>query len=184
MHSSTDKELMFQVKDGDLGKLGILFERHHKILYNFFLRLTGNRQASEDLLQEVFLRMLKYRNTYKGSSEFTTWMFQIARNSRADYFRKKKFESADDEPEDLISRDLIVSEHFEKEQEAKLLHRALSKLPEEDREVLVLSRFQNVKYREIAQIFGCLEGTIKARVHRAMQRLRDNFFELSGERAS
>ena len=92
---------MFQVKDGDLARLGILFERHHKILYNFFLRLTGNREASEDLLQEVFLRMLKYRNTYKGSSEFTTWMFQIARNSRADYFRKKKFEGADDEPEDL-----------------------------------------------------------------------------------
>ena len=183
MHSSTDNELMFQVKDGDLGKLGILFERHHKILYNFFLRLTGSREVSEDLLQEVFLRMLKYRHTYKGSSEFTTWMFKIARNSRADHFRKKKFDSAENEPEDLIHPDMIASEHFEKEQESKLLHMALSKLPEEDREVLVLSRFQDVKYKDIAQIFGCLEGTVKARVHRAMQRLRDNFFELSGERA-
>lgn len=184
MQSATDKELMFQVRDGDLGKLGILFERHHTMLYNFFLRLTGNREASEDLTQDVFLRMLRYRHTYKGSNEFTIWMFRIARNARVDYYRKKRINAADYELDDLESDDPNAVERFEKVQETRMLHRALANLPEEEREVLVLSRFQNVKYKEIAQILGCMEGTIKARVHRAVKRLRDNFFELSGEKAS
>lgn len=174
---------MFQVRDGDLSKLGILFERHHQALYNFFLRLIGNREVSEDLIQDVFLRMLKYRQTYKGSSEFTIWMFRIARNARVDYFRKRKFDPSD-ELDTFVSHELTASEHYEKKQESKLLHQALASLPEEDREVLVLSRFQDIKYKDIAQILGCMEGTIKARVHRAVKRLRDNYFQLSGERAS
>ncbi|MFQ5637316.1 MAG: RNA polymerase sigma factor [bacterium] len=174
---------MLQVRDGNLGKLGLIFERHHKTLFNYFLRLTGTREISEDLVQDVFLRILKYRATYKGKSEFTFWMFQIARNARFDYLKKKKREvTRDDEKEDVVSHDPIPVENLERYQTIALLQKALSKLEDEDREVLELSRFQHLKYKEIAEIFRCAEGTIKARVHRAIKNLRDIYSELSGEK--
>ncbi len=173
---------MFRVRDGDLDKLGILFQRHHKTLYNFFLALTGTVPASEDLVQEVFLRMLRYRSTYQGKSRFTTWMFCIARNARFDYHRKRQREpvATDVQIEALEASD-PVEENYEKHQASELIHASLLRLDEEDREVLLLTRFQNMKYKDLAKIMRCREGTIKARVHRAMGRLRVAFFELSGE---
>ena len=80
-----DRELMGEVRDGDLGRLGELFERHHHRLFNFFLKLTRQRTAAEDLVQEVFVRMLKYRHTYRSDADFTPWMFKdvkrIAKNT-------------------------------------------------------------------------------------------------------
>ncbi len=179
----TDKELMFEVKDGDLDKLGVLFERHHRALYSFLLRLTGSVEAAEDILQEVFLRLLKYRHTYRGDSEFVVWMFRIARNARADHFRKNRLASSDDQEEELVSTNLSPDDEVEKSQTFDLVHAALNKLGADDREVLLLSRFHEIKYKEIAEMLGCLEGTVKARVHRATKRLRDAFYQLSGERA-
>ena len=80
---------MSQVRDGDLEKLGILFERHHVRLFIFFLRMTGDRAASEDLVQEVFVRMLKYRKSFRERGEFSAWMFALARNVSADYFGRR-----------------------------------------------------------------------------------------------
>ena len=174
---------MIQVRDGDLRKLGILFERHHRPLYNFFLRLTSSRELSEDLVQEVFLRMLKYRHTYQGKSEFSFWMFQIARNARIDHSKKRKREvTRERDFDDLVSLDPAPPDHLERDQETSLLRTALEKLALEDREVLLLSRFHEMKYREIARLVGVAEGTIKARVHRAIKNLRDIFYDLSGER--
>ncbi|HET9131995.1 MAG TPA: RNA polymerase sigma factor, partial [Terriglobia bacterium] len=84
----TDIELMLAVRDGVVSTLGILFERYHERLYNFFVRHTNRRDASEDLVQDVFFRMLKYRHTYRGDAPFTVWMYQLARNASADYFKK------------------------------------------------------------------------------------------------
>ncbi len=181
MRTLSDKELMFLVRDGDLDKLSLLFERYHKMLYNFFLRMTGRIDVSEDLVQDVFFRILKYRQTYRGDSLFNVWIFKIARNARIDYFRKRKIESSGDDANELASHDLNPREGFEEKEATKLLHTALARLQEDDREVLLLSRFENMKYKEIAGLLGCPEGTVKARVHRAIKRLRDIFFELSGE---
>jgi RNA polymerase sigma factor (sigma-70 family) len=95
--SPTDNELMEQVRDGTVEKLAVLFERHQAMLYNFFLRLTGNRATSEDLVQEVFIRILKYRAGYLGESRFVVWMFQIARNAHVDFLRRRKAEVPLDE---------------------------------------------------------------------------------------
>lgn len=130
MNSPTDKQLMLQVRDGDLGKLGILFERHHRMLYNFFIRLTGNRDLSEDLVQDVFFKILKYRHTYRGKIQFTMWMFQIARNARIDYFSKRKREVLrDDCDDDRMSQDATPIENLEQEQEIALLRSALALPP-------------------------------------------------------
>jgi RNA polymerase sigma-70 factor (ECF subfamily) len=185
VNSPADELLMFEVRDGDLAKLGVLFERHHRTLYNFFLRLTSDRLASEDLVQEVFLRILKYRHTYRGETSFGAWMYRIARNVRADHFRKPKREIRIQEDEqEPISLEFNASENMEHEQEVDLLHQALNNLTDDKREVLLLSRFQNLKYEEIAEMLGCAVGTVKARVHRAIKDLRQNFLELSSEKLS
>ena len=88
----SDNQMMEDVKTGKVEKLAVLFEKYHVQLFNFFLRLTGNRGVSEDLVQDVFMRILKYRKTYRGQSKFTVWMYQIARNAHIDHLRKKKGE--------------------------------------------------------------------------------------------
>jgi RNA polymerase sigma-70 factor (ECF subfamily) len=181
----SDHHLMLQVRSGDVGKLGILFERYHGMLFNFFLRMTGSNHVSEDLVQDVFFRILKYRNTYRDKSQFTTWMYKIARHVRFDDLKKRKPEILLEEQEQLwASRDPIPIDSLEKKQEMKILGSALLQLPPEKREVLILSRFQHLKYEEIASIIGCDVGTVKVRVYRATRELRDIFFNLSGEKAS
>src|SRR5688572_29490569 len=84
----TDETLMLAVRDGDVARMGVLFDRHHRALHDFFARMTGSRTVADDLVQNVFFRMLKYRKTFRDASRFLAWMFHIARNARADYFRK------------------------------------------------------------------------------------------------
>ena len=185
MNTLTDNQLMMQVRNGDVDKLGMLFERYHKKLYNFFLRIAGNRNISEDLVQEVFLRMLKYRETYQGQSTFTTWMYKIAHNAHIDYFRKhKKAESISEDYKEPVSPDPVPEDQIEQSQEIAFILSALAKLPLRKREVLVLSRFHNLKYDEIAELLGCRTGTVKVHVHRAVKDLEKIYKELSGGKAS
>jgi RNA polymerase sigma-70 factor (ECF subfamily) len=177
----TDNNLMEDVKQGKVEKMAVLFEKHHVSLFNFFMRLTGNRNISEDLVQEVFMRMLKYRSTYQGRSKFTLWMYQIARNAHIDFLRKKKdtlpLEEQWSEP---IATEASPMEKLEGGQEVQLLRQALAQLPLKKREVLILSRYQNLKYKEIAELMNCHIGTVKAHVHRAIKDLGKIYFELQG----
>jgi len=176
---------MLRVRDGEVGSLGSLFERYHGVLFNFFLRLTGNRQLSEDLVQEVFFRMLKYRRSYRDQSQFTSWMYQIARHVRFDHLGKRQKEvQLDDEHEDPPSTEPAPGAEMERFEEVLLLRQALARLAPDKREVLILSRFQKLKYDAIAEILGCEVGAVKVRVFRAVRELRDTFFELQGKRAS
>ncbi len=180
-----DNDLMMRVRDGEVAQLGVLFERHQNMLYNFFLRMSSNREASQDLVQEVFLRILRYRHTFRGESKFTVWMYSIARNAYADHFRKRKKETpVDIEALERTSADPLPHETLEQEQEIAMLRRALDKLASEKREVLLMSRFQDLKYHEIAEILQCPVGTIKARVHWALKDLKKIFDQLSGATVS
>ena len=174
MTEATDDELMQRVRDGDAAPLGVLFERYQVPLYNFFLRLTGRTAVSEDLVQEVFLRVLKYRHTYRGQSQFRTWLYQIARNARADHYRKRwrETELDDEKGRAVPSNEPSVHDVLEGSQQAELIRQALQRLPEDKREVLVLSRYQDLRYEDIGRLLGCTEGTVKVRVHRAMKELR------------
>ena len=183
--SPTDNELMEDVRDGRVEKLAVLFERHQAMLYNFFLRLTGNRAASEDLVQEVFMRVLKYRAGYMGDSRFNVWLFQIARNTHIDHLRKQKAAlPLDEQFEETPSREPRPDTVYEAGQEAELVRRALDRLPAPKREILVLFRFQNLKLREIAELTGTQVGTVKAQVHRALKDLSRIYLELQGGSAS
>ncbi len=187
MEAQADHLVMLAVRDGDVERIGVLFDRHHRMLFNFFLRLTANRGLSEDLVQEVFFRMLKYRQTFQAGTSFTAWMYQVARNAHLDQARKRRLEIVpDEEPswDDMASTDADPHERLAHAQDIKLLRRALDRLPIEKREVLVLSRFQNLKYSEIADILGCEVGAVKVRVFRAVRELGQIFSELAGEKAS
>lgn len=174
-NSMSDEELMAQVRNGVGEMLGVLFERYQTPLFNFYLKLTGERSTSEDLVQEVFFRILKYRRSYRPETRFRAWIYQIARNARVDHLRRRKPE-ARWEPD--MSPAFEPIDMAQQSQETALLHHALMQLPEEKREVLVLSRFQDLKYEEIAQLLGCELGTVKTRVHRALQELREIFHQL------
>jgi RNA polymerase sigma-70 factor (ECF subfamily) len=177
----SDNKLMEDVKDGKVEKMAVLFEKYHVALFNFFMRLTGNRHISEDLIQEVFMRMLKYRTTYQGRSKFTLWMYQIARNAHIDFLRKKKNTlPLDEQWSEPITTEASPAEKLEGGQEAQLLRQALAQLPLKKREVLILSRYQNLKYKEIAELMDCHIGTVKAHVHRAIKELGKIYFELQG----
>ena len=178
----TDNLLMEDVRDGKVEKLAILFERHHVALFNYFLRLTGNRPVSEDLVQEVFTRILKYRTTYRGEDKFSVWMYKIARNAHIDFLRRQKETvPLEDQFEEAQSADLVPEERVERQQEAALISRALKRLSPRKQEVILLSRFQNLKYREIAELMECPVGTVKGMVHRAVRELGDIYKQLSRE---
>ena len=171
-HSIPDEELMSQVRNGVGEMLGELFERYQSPLFNFYYKLTGDRGQSEDMVQEVFLRILKYRQSYRPDTPFRAWIYQIARNARVDYLRRRRPETSL-EPE--MAPAVVPVDGAQEKQEAELLHRALLELSDDKREVLVLSRFQGLKYEQIAQLMGCEVNTVKVRVHRALQDLREIF---------
>lgn len=180
----SDEALMLQVREGQVGKLAVLFEHHHRSLFNFFFRMTGSREQSEDLTQDVFLRLLKYRESYEPRSSFTAWMYRVARNAHTDSYRKRKNEApwSEDRPEPA-SPERSADDSLQKEQEVALVRKALAALPVEKRQVLVLSRYQNLKYEEIGQILGCEPGAVKLRVYRAVRALGQVFAEMAGEKA-
>lgn len=178
---ASDNRVMEEVRDGKVEKLAILFERHHIMLYNFFLRLTGNRNVSEDLVQDVFFRVLKYRKTYQGQSKFTVWMYQIARNAHFDCLRKQRPEvPLEEQFQEAASPDAEPAAKMLAEVDIDLLRKALDRLPLRKKEILLLSRFQDMKYKDIAQLLGCSISTIKTSVHRAVKDLGRIYFELQG----
>ncbi|HEY2548599.1 MAG TPA: sigma-70 family RNA polymerase sigma factor, partial [Candidatus Acidoferrum sp.] len=88
MKLAPDEDLMLEVRNGSGETLGVLFDRYHSPLFNFYSKLTGDRTLSDDLVQEVFLRILKYRLSYEPGTPFRAWIYQIARNARVDHYRK------------------------------------------------------------------------------------------------
>lgn len=169
---------MLRVKAGDVDRMGLLFERYHRPLFGFLYHMLGRTEASEDLVQNVFYRMLKYRHTYTGDGEFRAWMYQLARNVLADYVRKNRHAAHHTDVADLadhLGGGIGADEGLEQAQDVALLHQALARLSPDHREVLVLSRFQELKYAEIAQVLNTTEGAVKVRVHRAMNELKQTY---------
>jgi RNA polymerase sigma-70 factor (ECF subfamily) len=177
----SDKALMLAAKNGDAEPFGVLFDRYHQRLFDFFYRFGSDAASSEDLVQEVFLRMLKYRNTFRPDSEFRAWMYGIARTVRIDRFKGQRAESPlADSHKDLSDGPF---RHVEEQERAALLQRALLRLPEEKRELLILVRFHELKYEQIGTLLDVDVGTLKVRVHRAMVELREIVRRMSGESA-
>jgi RNA polymerase sigma factor (sigma-70 family) len=176
----TDEDLMLAVRAGNLSQLAPLFERHHRQLFDYLTRMTGDRSAAEDLVQDVFVRILKYRHTFRDTSRFEIWAFRIARNVRADYFQARRIrETALEEATDTSNGETGAAEAFELDQQAARLRRALLLLREDQRELIVLARYRGMKYEAIADLLGVEVGTVKTRMHRAVNELRKIFLGLT-----
>jgi RNA polymerase sigma-70 factor (ECF subfamily) len=172
----TDEWLMRAVREGDLTRMGVLFERHHRALFDFLYRMTGDRGAAEDLVQDVFVRMLRYRSTYRDDGRFETWMFRIARNARADHFRKSGAAVyVPDDEMDWASDAPGPASLLERARDMARLKKALESLREDRRELIVMVRYQGMTHDQIGAILGVDSNTVKVRFHRALKELRDAF---------
>jgi RNA polymerase sigma-70 factor (ECF subfamily) len=175
---------MLAVRDGDLDCMGELFERHHRPLFGYLAKLTGNRTAAEDIAQTAFQRMLKYRHTYRDQGSFTAWMYHLARRCANDHFRKSSSAPVGIDPAALEAHAddaLGAAEAAASRDDHALLHRALGRLDRDDREVLLLSRLQELSFSEVAGILECSVGAARVRAHRALRTLRDHYLQMQKE---
>lgn len=184
MQAVTDEQLIQWVADGDTSCLATLFERHHRSVYQFCLRMTRHRSHSEDLVQDVFLKILKKASSFRGEGYFKGWMFNIARNLTLDYLRKTKRQAIDPIDDEIMEQHL--ADHRSAEQAAagtqklSLVTQALARLPAAAQEVIWLGRFEFESYDELGQALGCNAGAARVRMHRAMALLNSTFAVLNG----
>ncbi len=180
MEALSDNSLMVKVREGDLDRLGLLFERYKKPLYGFFYGLNREQELSEDLVQNTFLRILKYRHLFMGEGNFRAWMFQIARNVNNDHHRGNKIKIKEEleDWQDKLGHNENRSTEMLLADDHQMLSMTMDRLPIDKREVLLLSKYQEKKYHEIGEILGCSEGAVKVKVFRALQELKEVYKQL------
>ena len=169
MSSTTDEALMQRLAAGEREALDLLFRRHHERVYALCARLTHDATAADDLVQETFLRVFRYAATFRQRARFTTWLYRIARNLCHDHaLRARRREPEEDARIEPVQRDARLDS----------LELALQQLPDSLREALVLSRFHDLPYAELAIVLGCSPGAARVRVHRALTELKQRVREL------
>lgn len=171
----TDEHLMARIKNGQLDQLNELFNRYSKRIYNYFLKSTLEQADSDDLTQELFIRVMKYRKSYKDGQVVQFWVFQIARNMLKDHFGKMKIKRDRFDPLEVMPEVFDESMDDERERE-KQLYKAMDLLTDDKRELLVLSKFEGLKYEQIAVLRETSVSNIKVQVHRIIKELRDLYF--------
>ena len=172
----TDQELMDLVQAGDFSPASEIYDRHSRHIYNFAYRFLMSRETAEDITQEVFVKMMKRAAQFHGGAKLSTWLLAITANSCRDYLRKheNKLNAGEDALINLPApHDLSQERHMERREAEKRIQEALMLLSNDQREVILMSRYQGLTYAEIAQVSCCSEGAAKTRVFRAMQTLKN-----------
>ena len=178
MAEPSDEELMLALRDGELSAFDALFRRHYEPVRALCARISASPSAGDDLAQDTFLRVLRHRVTFRGDARFTTWIYRIARNVCLEHIARS-------------ARDRRIAERWFAETdstsshsasgEAEVLAAAMRALSPEQREVLVLCRYHDMPFAEIAEILGCTPGAARVRAHRALGALRDAYLALEPE---
>jgi len=183
----TDVQLMLDVKAGDETSFELLLHRYRSPLINFLYRMVRNREQAEDLAQEVFLRVYRAREDYVPSAKFTTWLFRIATNLALNSVRDNRYqrleisldapvnadsEDGDDRPLDVAEKHPNIEQHLVEEARRKMIKHAIDKLPEKQRAAVLLHKYQELDYGEIAKILNCSESALKSLLFRAYETLR------------
>ncbi|MBI3404580.1 MAG: sigma-70 family RNA polymerase sigma factor [Acidobacteria bacterium] len=180
----SDVQLMLGVKAGDSSSFELLLQKYRTPLVNFLYRMVRDAAQAEDLAQEVFLRVYRARKEYAPSAKFTTWLFRIATNLALNSIRDRrhlKLETSIDEPsgEDENSTPLEVAdrgpgamERLMQHERAMQIRGAVLKLPEKQRAAVLLHKYQELDYDEIARILDCSESALKSLLFRAYETLR------------
>lgn len=183
MAEPSDEELMLTLRDGELSAFDALFRRHYDPVRALCARISASPSAGDDLAQDTFLRVLRHRGTFRGDARFTTWIYRIARNVCLEHIGR----SARDRriAERWFAETDTTSADMSGGGEAEVLAAAMRALTPEQREVLVLCRYHDLPFAEIAEILGCTAGAARVRAHRALAALRDAYLALEpGQRAN
>lgn len=174
-----DEKLAKFLQCGERGAFKVLFKRYQSPIYRFMLHLTGSVEESEDLVQEVFLRVYASIDTYSPGRPFRPWLYAVAKHLAWRRLKQRQrtaeWISLEDLPESggsLPEEADTPEEHYEHQTQAEAIQRAMESLPEEQYLVFVLYHYQSLSYEEIAEIVDCPVGTVKSRMHYALVRLR------------
>jgi RNA polymerase sigma-70 factor, ECF subfamily len=181
----TDVQLMLDVKAGDEQSFELLLRKYRTPLVNFLYRMVRNSAAADDLAQEVFLRVYRARREYAPSAKFTTWMFRIATNLALNSVRDNRYrhmeisldhtvEAGDDEQPalEVPDRTPSVEQQLVARTRSETILRAIHALPEKQRAAVLLHKYQELDYDEIARILECSESALKSLLFRAYETLR------------
>jgi RNA polymerase sigma-70 factor (ECF subfamily) len=185
---AADEVLLARFQSGDARAFEVLLARHRRTIFHFILRWVGDKETAEDLLQDVFLRVVASSREFKGESKFTTWLYTIARNLCIDTGRKRAFRrhasldapagrgSDPGEGPALVERipgdEADVHRQALRDEVRPRIEAALETLVEEQREVFILRELSNLPFKEIAEIVGTSENTVKSRMRYALEKLR------------
>lgn len=183
-----DAQLMLRVKEGDRVSFGLLLDKHRNPVISFLFRMVQDHSIAEELAQEVFLRVYRSRESYEPSAKFTTWLFRIATHLALNWLRDGKNERLQ-ERLDETSRDgptLQISDR-RPNIESALIHRvkldevrsAIAALPEKQRSAVLLHKYQEMEYSQIAKVLSCSESAIKSLLFRAYETLRARLSHLA-----
>ena len=183
----SDVQLMLDVKAGDQQSFELLLQRYRAPLVNFLYRMVRNREQAEDLAQEVFLRVYRAREDYEPSAKFTTWLFRIATNLALNSLRDHRYqkleismdapivanaEDGDERMMEVADEHPDIEQHLVEESRKKMIRHAIEKLPEKQRAAVLLHKYQELDYSEIAKILRCSESALKSLLFRAYETLR------------
>ena len=179
----TDEELMLQFKGGDEACFRVLVDRHKQRIFNLTFRFLDGNQDAEDIAQEVFVKVYFARNTYQPTARFTTWLYVIARNACLQALRKRGSslsldENSAEKPEGIRSG--LPDENRPEPCEAamsaekqRMIGEALKRLPESQRLVILLKRYDDLSYEEIAEIMSCSIQAVKSLLFRGRQAMKE-----------
>jgi len=176
-----DAELMLRVKEGDGASFGVLLDKHRLSVIHFLYRMVQNHAVAEELAQEVFLRVYRSRATYEPTAKFTTWLFRIAThlalNSLRDGKNERLQERLDDQSNDMPVRQVsdrkpTVEASMVYESRLDEVRKAVATLPEKQRAAVLMHKYQEMEYSQIAKVLNCSESAVKSLLFRAYETLR------------
>jgi RNA polymerase sigma-70 factor, ECF subfamily len=182
--TTSDVQLMLDVKAGDEASFDLLLRRYRTPLVNFLFRMVRDSATAEDLAQEVFLRVYRARKQYSPTAKFTTWLFRIATNLALNSIRDNRHrqmetsidappkEDQDAAPMELPSREMRIDEHMIERDRCDFIRHAVEALPEKQRAAVLLHKYEEMDYGEIAKILDCSESALKSLLFRAYETLR------------
>ncbi len=169
MCTDTDIELINKVKSGDETAFSELMRRYYRGVLNYIYRFTNNRETSEDLAQEVFLRVYRSVKRYKPDAKFSTWLYKIATKGRENNISLDELYQSTGEVQDQSGQsayDVVFRKQIK-----DLIFDALTSLPPRERMAIILCKYEELPYDEVAEIIGCTPGAVKAYVHRGRMKL-------------
>jgi RNA polymerase sigma-70 factor (ECF subfamily) len=176
-----DAELMIRVKEGDGASFALLLGKHRAPVTHYLYRMVQNQAVAEELAQEVFLRVYRSRASYEPSAKFTTWLFRIATHLALNWLRDGKHEKLqqrlDDDPKDGPPREVrdphpSMEAVLLKEARMEEVRRAVAALPEKQRAAVLMHKYEEMDYSQIAGALNCSESAIKSLLFRAYETLR------------